>query len=73
MGEWNAGVGRPGDEAPHKAEKTGFELLEHVTGGVHVDDDGRIMPRPLDELSDKTAPALGSAGKRQLDRSRDQP
>jgi hypothetical protein len=36
-------------------KKTGFELLEHVTGGVHISmgpDNGRVVHRPLDYLSD---------------------
>lgn len=38
-----------------KDKKSGFELLEHVTGGVHVTsspDNGRVVHRPLDDLSD---------------------
>jgi hypothetical protein len=36
-------------------KKTGFELLEHVTGGVHIStapNNGRVVHRPLDHLSD---------------------
>jgi hypothetical protein len=36
-------------------KKSGFELLEHVTGGVHIStspDNGRVVHRPLDYLND---------------------
>jgi len=38
-----------------KHKKTGFDLLEHVTGGIHVitaPDNGRVVHRPLDHLND---------------------
>jgi hypothetical protein len=45
-------------------KKTGFDLLEHVTGGVHISTgpyNDRVVHRPLDDLNDAQAANWNSA------------
>jgi hypothetical protein len=45
-------------------KKTGFDLLEHVTGGVQISagpDNDRVVRRPLDYLNDGEAVTWNSA------------